>query len=175
MPPPISRWVVDTNVPLVASERSDMSPDCVLACISKLQELMTSGCVVIDDGWRILGEYDNKLSASGQPKIGDFFYKWVLTNLANPRRCFQVPLTPRDGSEHDFEEFPAHPGLAPFDPSDRKFVAVAASCPGGPVPILQASDSKWWGWRNALDECGIQVEFLCREEIAGKHGEKIGP
>ena len=138
MPAKRSRCVVDTNVPLVASERSGMSPECVNACSSKLRQVMTSGIVVIDDGWRILGEYMNKLSASGQPMIGDAFLRWVLTDRANPNRCRQVPSVPKNGSEADFEEFPAHQGLRRFNPSDRKFVAVAAACPGGPVPILQA-------------------------------------
>ncbi len=106
--------------------------------------------------------------------IGDAFLRWVLTNQANPNRCRQVPLTP-SGSGYDFEEFPSHPGLAQFDPSDRKFVAVAAACPGGPAPILQAADSKWWGWKEALEDCGVFVDFLCPQEIAHKHAEKIGP
>jgi hypothetical protein len=170
-----ARCVVDTNVPLVASDRSGMSPECVHACSLRLQELMQSGCVVIDDKWLILGEYQHKLSPLGQPKIGDRFLKWILTNLANPQRCHQVTLTHLDDSDQNFAEFPAHSGLARFDPSDRKFVAVAAACPDGPAPILQAADSKWWGWSHSLAECGIRVDFICPAEISSKHKKKTGP
>ncbi len=52
-----------------------------------------------------------------------------------------------------------------------KFVAVAAAHPSRP-PILQGFDSKWWGWRRALEESHIVVEFLCPEEIARKFEEK---
>jgi hypothetical protein len=165
--------VVDTNVPLVASLKSSVSPRCVLLCTQRLQRVMTSGCAVIDDDWRILREYGLKLSATGQPGLGDAFFKWVLTNQANPRRCKRVTITPKPDDENDFEEFPDHPDLAGFDPADRKFVAVAAACKDGPV-ILQAADSKWHGWAPSLAERNIEVEFLCLEESAVKYSEKMG-
>jgi hypothetical protein len=68
-----------------------------------------------------------------------------------------VRITPKGES---YEEFPDHPGLADFDPSDRKFVAAANAHPDRP-PILQATDSKWWGWSEALEACGLSVVFLC--------------
>jgi hypothetical protein len=173
MPPPCC--VVVTNVALVANQVGNASPACVLTCTHRLVELTKSGCVAIDDDWRILREYMHKLSPSGQPGPGDAFLRWLLTNQANPERCLQVKLTPRSADENDFEEFPSHRGLSAFDPSDRKFVAVAATCPEGPASILQALDSKWWGWAGALAECGIVVDFLCPEEIAAKHREKMGP
>jgi hypothetical protein len=170
---PASPSVVDTNVALVASGRSDTGISCVKECTLRLLEITTSGCIVIDTEWRILREYLNKLSPTGQPGPGDAFLKWVLTNQSNPERCKQVQLTPKPEDDLDFEEFPRHPGLAAFDRSDRKFVAVAATCKGGAV-ILQAADSKWWGWANALRECGIVVDFLCPDEISAKHREKMG-
>jgi len=39
---------------------------------------------------------------------------------------------------------------------------------------LQAVDSKWWGWKEALSECGIEVIFLCPDDIAEKYAKKIG-
>ena len=55
-----------------------------------------------------------------------------------------------------------------------KFLAVAAAHEEHP-PILQAFDSKWWGWRDALAQVGISVHFLCKHEIAEKHAAKMGP
>ena len=44
------RAVVDTNVVLVANgSHADVSPDCVIACIDRLESLMKNGRVVIDD------------------------------------------------------------------------------------------------------------------------------
>lgn len=73
----------------------------------------------------------------------------------------------------DFVEFPNHPELQKFDRSDRKFVAVSVAHPDQP-PILQAADSKWWGWKEALAECGITVIFLCSDGIAEKYAKKMG-
>jgi hypothetical protein len=165
--------VVDTNVAAVANNRSTMSARCALECIRALDHLMAHGRLALDEGWLILSEYKDNLSASGQPGVGDAFLKWVLRNHANPARCARVRITPRRDDPSSFEQFPDHQGLAAFDPDDRKFVAVAAAHPERP-PILEASDSKWWGWKNALDECGIRVAFLCPDEVARVYREKMG-
>jgi hypothetical protein len=72
-----------------------------------------------------------------------------------------------------YEEFPSHDGLNDFDRSDRKFVAVTNAHPDKP-PILQATDSKWWGWKDALAEVGITAHFLCPEYAEDKYAEKMG-
>jgi hypothetical protein len=89
----------------------------------------------------------------------------VLTNRCNPKLCEQVAITPKNSGETDFEEFPSDPALKAFDPTDRKFVAVAAAHPDRP-PILQAVDTtKWWEMKEPLLEAGITVDFLCEEDI----------
>ncbi len=77
------------------------------------------------------------------------------------------------GKSSSYQEFPKHDDLNDFDKSDRKFVAVANACTGKP-PILQATDSKWWGWKDALNDVGITVHFLCPEYAKTKYAEKIG-
>lgn len=163
--------VVDTNVPLCANGKSHVSAECVRVCAREVRNIQNKGSIALDDGWRIVGEYKNKLSLSGQPGVGDAFLKWVLTNINNPSRCQQVRLTQDPGDPNRFEEFPAHEGLQDFDPSDKKFVAVSAAHPERP-PILQATDSKWWGWNDALQEAGITVNFLCPEKIRDKYDQK---
>jgi hypothetical protein len=166
--------VVDTNVPLTANGAADASPDCVMACVDALMEILSDKRpLVIDDDRRILREYMRKLSPSGQPGLGDGFLKWVLTNQANPSRCVQVSITPRSHDEDHFEEFPDDPDLSSFDRADRKFVAVACAHPECP-PILEALDTKWWGWREALARAGVTVTFLCQDEIQMRYEQKFG-
>lgn len=172
MTAPVAPCVVDTNVPLTANAGEHSDPRCVLACVDAIRELMRSGHLVVDDQFRIIKEYGHKLSASGQPGVGDAFRKWVLTNHANPTRCTRVSITPKT-DPRDFEEFPANPALASFDAADRKFVAVSLAHPEQP-PILQATDSKWWGLRDALATSGVTVHFLCPEHIAELHARKTG-
>jgi len=172
MTTPVNPCVVDTNVPLTAN-KTDYDPKCVLACVAAIRALMQSGQIVIDDQFQIINEYKNKLSQEGQPGVGDAFLKWVLTNRTNPARCTQVKITPLDRDPRDFEEFPSDEALSSFDPSDRKFVAVSCAHPERP-PILEATDSKWWGLREALEKCGVKVHFLCPEHIQELHKRKSG-
>ncbi len=153
--------VVDTNVAVVASERAEQATlKCVLACVEALVRIQSSGRVAFDKGYRIIEEYRQQLSPSGQPGVGDAFLKWVLQNQANPEHCEVVEIHLRPGSTEEFEEFPTDPALAKFDKSDRKFVAVARASPSKP-PILNAVDSDWWDFRDELENHGVTIEFLC--------------
>lgn len=133
---------------------------------------MKSGHVFIDSGRRILREYGANLDAS-QPGPGNAFYKWLLTHEWQPSKVTQVPITPAQSDDENFVELPAPPEGTQYDPSDRKFLAVAAAHPERP-PVLQSFDSKWWGWSDALAQVGVTIHFICEREIAQKHAEKIG-
>ncbi len=168
-----SPCIVDTNVAIVANGASTAGPECEIACTKALREIVKSGHVVIDNAWRIIKEYKHQLSPSGQPRPGNAFLKWLLTNMWNQSRCTQVAITPLDNDLEDFAEFPNSLRSAGFDRSDRKFIAVAVAHGTSP-PVLQGFDSKWWGWREQLKEERITVIFLCEEEIATKYKEKMG-
>lgn len=168
------RCVIDTNVAVTANgENEGARQVCVASSARALHSVMEAGHVFIDSAGRIVEEYRANLRAKGQPGPGDAFFKWLLTHEWGQRRVTQVPITPKDDDPQDFAEVPRPPGGIRFDPSDRKFLAVAAAHPEHP-PILQSLDSKWWGWRGALGAAGITVHFLCEAEIAEKHGKKMG-
>ncbi|MFH1117893.1 MAG: hypothetical protein V1792_28565 [Pseudomonadota bacterium] len=168
---------MDTNVPKVANLASDPDnvPDelapCVLACVEYIQHIVTKGGLVIDAGDEIFDEYRQQLSMSGQPGVGDRFMKWVHDNRWKFPREDRVTITRNDTS---YLEFPDHAGLTLFDNSDRKFVAVANAHRDKP-PVLEATDSKWWGWKDELAQAGIIVRFLCAEYIESKFKEKMRP
>ena len=169
------KCVVDTNVPKVANsapnpEESDFPEVCVLACVAAIEQVMLRKSLVIDSGNEIFDEYRQQLSLGGQPGVGDVFMKWVHDRRWLLPEDQRVSITPNGDS---YNEFPAHHGLTEFDRSDRKFVAVANAHPEQP-PILQATDSKWWGWKEALREVGITVRFVCPEHIQEKYREKMG-
>ncbi len=158
--------VIDTNVGIVSNGKHDKaSVDCIAACIRALDGAR-AGVVVIDDAMRIMDEYRRHLSPKGQPGAGDAFFKWLWDNQGNTARCRQVTITPIGGSSSDFAEYPMDPALATFDPSDRKFIAVARAS-GLDPDILQATDSKWWQLRDDFQRCGLKVEFLCPELMNG--------
>lgn len=151
--------VIDTNVLLVANgDHADVSPDCVEACVRRLQAIQARGIAVIDDGFRILGEYSHKTRVNPPKGVGDVFLKWLLREANNPKKVHQVALTKL--AEDRFAEFPDAVLEPQFDAPDRKFAAVAHAHPDKP-PVWQAADSKWLNWWQALAAHGVQVEFLC--------------
>lgn len=163
--------VIDTNVLLVANQQhADVSDECVEACIRRLQAMQVGGVVVIDEGHRVLGEYQRKTALNPPKGVGDVFLKWLLREEGNPARVERVALT--ELAPDRFAEFPA-PALEPqFDPPDRKFAAVAHAHPDKP-PIWQAADSKWLNWWPALQAHGVAVDFLCPYDICEFYRHKF--
>jgi hypothetical protein len=142
--------VVDTNVAVTANgANSAASPACAAASARALQGVTVGGRVFIDTGGRIVAEYRSNLSASGQPGVGDLFFKWLLTHEWGEEKVVRVDITSQNRDDDDFAELPKPPRGVSYDRSDRKFLAVAAAHPDRP-PILQSFDTKWWGWRDAL-------------------------
>ena len=170
------KWIIDTNVPVNANRAtsSEAIPEaqlaCVMACVELIDRVVNDGGLVIDAGDEIFDEYRQNLALKGQPGVGDKFMKSVHDYRWNLPEVDRVPIT-KNGDSYD--EFPVHTDLVKFDRSDRKFVAVAQAHPNNP-PIAQATDSKWWGWKEALNHVGISVHFLCADFVKAKYQEKMG-
>lgn len=163
--------VVDTNVILVANGAHEgVSPECVIECVNRLQQLMSDGSIAIDDAFRIVGEYQKRTSPRQGAGAGDVFLKWVLNHLADDKRVHQVHLT--EVSKNCFVEFPVAALEQTFDPPDRMFAAVAHAHPAKP-PIWQAADCKWLDWWPDLQTQGIHVEFLCGDDVCRVYKKKF--
>lgn len=171
-----AKCIVDTNVPINANRVKEVANmpadlrDCVLRCVIAIDHVIHNGGFVIDSGDEIYKEYLNNLSFCENDGIGSAFMKWVHDNRWSLPESDRVNISSNGDS---YDEFPDHEGLAEFDRSDRKFVAVANAHPEKP-PILQSTDSKWWGWKEPLEEVGINVCFLCPEFVKTKFAEKMG-
>ena len=163
--------VIDTNVLLVANgDHADASEACIIECVRRLQNMQASGIAVIDDDFRIIREYLNKARPKTQKGVGDAYLKWLLQNQGNAKRVETVTLN--EWAPDHFAEFP-DPSLAPqFDAPDRKFAAVAHAHPSKP-PVWQAVDCKWLDWWPALRARGVQVVFLCGEDVCRFYGRKF--
>jgi hypothetical protein len=155
--PPV---VMDTNVPIVANGAAGQAgPNCVLACVDALVRIRQRHCVLLDQGGLILDEYRRYLSPAGEPGAGDAFFKWLWDSQCSDL-CQTVAITPHE--TRGFAEFPDDADLQGFDPSDRKFVAVAVAG-GSAARVVNASDTDWWAHRKALARYGVIVQFLCPE------------
>ena len=151
--------VIDTNVAVVANGRTEQArPECIRECQDKLGQIHDECRVLLDDRNLIFTEYRIQLSFSGQPGLGDAFFKWLFENQANPEHCRRVAV--KRHPDREFEEFPDDPRLSGFDRDDRKFVAVALASGTSPR-VLNASDRDWWDYRQELTRHGVEVDFLC--------------
>ncbi len=158
--------IVDTNVAVIANMNvPDELIDCALGCIGIIEKVIKEKSLVLDEAGEIFEEYRHNLSFEGQPGVGDMFLKWVYDNQWMLPADNRVSITKNGNS---YNEFPSHEGLNDFDKSDRKFVAVSNAHPLKPK-IYQATDTKWWGWKDALADVGIRVDFICSEYIAEKY------
>ena len=165
------RAVVDSNVVLVANNaHEDVSPDCVLACIERLQAIMKDGRLVIDDAYRILGEYQQKTAPMKRKGPGDVFVRWALQNSANANKIEQVALT--ESSPEVFDEIGDAAFQQEIDSSDRKFIAAACGHSEA-TPILQATDCKWLDWWERLHPKGVSITFICTDDICRFYSKKF--
>ena len=153
--------VVETNVIAVANELAEQAgPGCILACLDALDAARRK-VIVLDAGNLCFDEYFRYANRSGQSRAGDAFARWLWENQYTSK-CERVEITSKGGAPNNFMEFPDDPALDDFDPSDRKFVAVAKASRNKPT-VLNAADTDWWNHREPLERNGIKIEFLCPE------------
>ena len=152
-------FVVDTNVAIVANGRGIHADiDCQSDCVQKLKSLVTQKIVAIDDRYLILKEYREYMNPPGEPGVGDMFFKHVFNNLSQCDRVRMVTITPSADERRSFEELPENT----FDPSDRKFLAVAVVAK---ATVLNATDNDWNEHPDLMSELGVKVEQLCPQHI----------
>ena len=154
------KYTVDTNVPIIANGHSDPDSEqfatieCQLASVQFLRRALTAGKIVLDLEGEVIAEYRRYLRPSGQPGVGDQFYLAVINS--HPDRIIRVALEKRlDGQ---FADCPQRLIDSNFDPSDRKFAAIA--CNASAV-VVNATDSDWVNHRDVISECGITVDNIC--------------
>ena len=149
--------IVDTNVLITANGRGHMVPaTCSESCIDSLLDIRDRNSLVLDEHGKILEEYASHCNHSGQPGVGDEFFRWAFQSQYTS--CRRVVLTPDD--DRGYREFPDAPELSKFDRSDRKFVATALSCDLA-AEILNAVDSDYAQFADALKDAGVTVIELC--------------
>jgi hypothetical protein len=164
--------VVDTNVLIAANGTNSEWKPIASRCANRLKAVMDGNTVCTDSSGLILAEYGNKLPSQSRSGFGDMFYLWLARNRFNTEYCQEIAITAKDAG---FEEFPdlSQEIAAIIDPSDRKFIAVAHAHRGKP-PILQATDSKWIGWKNALAAVGITIDFVDETFLLPFYQRKMG-
>ncbi len=147
--------VADTNVLIAANGRDTHADDrCQLNCIIAIDQIRADGIAALDDGGLIMGEYETYCNHSGRPGVGDVFFKYLFDNQYAQSRVTLVAISPIDDPGRGFDELPENS----FDPSDRKFLAVAVA---GPATVINATDSDWSEQADLMGQLGVIVEQMC--------------
>lgn len=160
--------VVDTNVPLVVKFPNGHPRELVDACEKLLEDIIEHDRVVVTDAHsEIIEEYFHRLSHSGQDTLGDAFAKWVFDRRWSWDASARPNIDPRGENvygvlEGDHDD---------FDPSDRKFVAVAKV---SGAPVQQATDAKWLDWGDALRRHRVVVRYVHELSIRDAYRAKFG-
>ena len=157
----MTAFVVDTNVAVAANGRDTHADElCKLACIDRLQIAVDREVIAIDDKGAIIEEYRRRLRASGEPGVGDMFFKHVFDSQYEGDRVVRVQVTPSADEGRGFDELPRNS----FDPSDRKFLAVAVA---GSAVVLNATDSDWGEQAQLLNSLSVEVDQICPHMLPG--------
>lgn len=93
------------------------------------------------------------------PGVGDMFFKHVFNNQSRSKYVRRVAVTPTGDPARGFEELPKNT----FDPSDRKFLAVAVAAK---AVVLNATDSDWGEQRALTGKLGVEVRELCPQHVS---------
>jgi hypothetical protein len=159
------RHAVDENVLVVANRRNTHADDgCVLACINFLASCREQESLVLDYDYEILQRYSNHCDHSGQPGVGDEFFRWAFTSVGTLHRVILHPHPTRG-----FEQFPDDPALATFDMNDRVYVAAAIT--GADGAVVNAVDSDYEQHVQALST-HVTVMELCRHLLQQRVANK---
>ena len=147
--------VIDTNVLIVANEKSaQASIDCQLACIELIAK-RTDLTFILDKEGLIMNEYEKHCSYQGAPGVGDMFFKYLYDNQYVPTSSVNlVTITPINDETRSFDELPANN----LDPSDRKLLATALVAN---AEVVNATDSDWAEQQNLMLQLNITVRQLC--------------
>ena len=154
--------IIDTNVLLVASAQDPGSPFKDSAVPAEQQLVVLKWLmkfradrqrkVVLDQFFKIWEEYNHKMT--GQ----DLGLLVVMEKLQSA----SVRFVDVAYDEHGHGCLPPELENVIHDRSDRKFVAVAHidRCQGGQSTIVNAVDTDWYDWEEALKGHGIVVIHL---------------
>ncbi|TGG77209.1 MAG: hypothetical protein ERJ69_09895, partial [Aphanocapsa feldmannii 288cV] len=139
------------------------SEACQVACIQAVQSIRSGQrkrIVILDDKDEIMDEYQKNLNFSGEPGVGDKFFKYLYYHQHSTQHTRRVLITKINDDDRSFEELPANN----LDPSDRKFLAAAIVAE---APIMNATDSDWQEQQALLDRLSVTVEQLCPDADGG--------
>jgi hypothetical protein len=164
--------IIDTNVLLVASAHDPGSPfkdsdhvpvkhrQGVFEWLASFRRDNTRQ-VVLDQNFTIYNEYRNKMSDQ------DFGLQVMKTKM----ELFLLRQVNIDYDSDGKGALPRDLKQVVYDEDDRKMVAVALADHGRST-IVNACESDWYDWEEALNQAGVVIEHLIDDWCRSKWNDK---
>ncbi|MDO4339912.1 MAG: hypothetical protein Q4C91_17775 [Eubacteriales bacterium] len=169
-----NKIIMDTNVAAKAAtpltECKDEELDVQQKCMRFIKNFVdnSESKLVLDADYQIIKEYRNRISM--KTDMGRIFWRWFNKYIS----CilFDDYLKLDKDSEGNYVKFPLEERTKDFDFSDRKFVALSRTHSEHPT-IVEATDGKWFGFKEIFEEYGVHIEFLDRDYAEMMYNRKI--
>lgn len=164
--------IIDTNVPLAAT-RTDTPVRCQLACVQLVRRVLKGEVtVIIDSNNDALNEYRKQMYPDPNPSAGlaSQFMMYVFNHMGDPSRVYLAHV--QKDSDGNYALYPRDPSVTAFDPSDKKWVAIALTYhaeTGQVVPIINATDSDWLHYESAWQRLNIHITQLCGDILKPRY------
>ncbi len=152
-------FVIDTNVLVVAS---DPTRDCSEHCFDFLEKILRDKSVIFIDVFfdkerqsfcsEIEDEYKKNIDSQ------DYAYQFLRKIFDHDPNSIICRVVVKKDEDENYLDFPSD--LKNFDPSDKKFVAVAIASNQNPE-IVNAVDSDWKQYETVLKKY-VKLKFLCK-------------
>lgn len=165
---------MDTNVAAKAATRlaecKDEELDVRRKCMQFVKGFVDdpTSKLVLDADYEITNEYRNRISM--KTDMGKIFWRWFNAYINRILPEDYVKL--EKDSEGNYAMFPLEERTKGFDMSDRKFVALSRRHPEHPI-IVEATDGKWFGFKDVFKKYGVQIEFLDEHYAEMMYNRKI--
>ncbi len=169
-----SKIIMDTNV---AAKAAALQKDCRLEemkmqrkCAEFIGEFVNnpSSQLILDMNYEIVHEYRKRIPH--ETDLGRIFWRWFNTYVG--KIPFENMVRLEKDSDGNYVSFPLEERTEKFDRSDRKFIALSIAHSEHP-PVVEASDGKWYGFRDVFAEYGVHIEFLDIDYAAMMYERKI--
>lgn len=149
------KYVIDTNVPIVANGDSErVTIGCRLAAVQLLQRAVDKGMIFLDSAGAIQDEYRRYLNPRGEPGVGDRFYLEVINS--DPKKVARIDV--EKGNNGQYTDLSEEIIASAFDQGDRVFAAVARK---SKAKVYNTVDTDWVEHRAVIEKCGVPIVFLC--------------
>lgn len=118
--------------------------------------------VALDTADEILTEYLRVLKQKRSSGLAVKLARRLQQRKHDPEICRQVTITPLPNPSGSYVQVPV--SIRDIDADDQKFFAVASASSDNPQ-VFAGLDFEWWQRKEDLSNAGLDIQFLCADQL----------